>query len=172
MPDDPRSAALEALTSAPDYHLNSLELSAAAMYAGASIEAVREALAARDDLPRRLTIEEEAALRFAIEHSGSEDREAFMAQVPSARVSGYCGCGCATVDLEITDPDAPRASENHPPFENIIVVDGEGAKLGALSVFVLDGLLYTLELVDRGDGPISPMPPLERLAVDRSRARA
>lgn len=163
MNESPRSAALDALTNAPDYHLHSLELSAAAIYSGASIEDVREALAARGDLPRRLTIEEEAALRFTIEHSGSPDRDAFMAQVPSARVRGYCGCGCATVDLLILDPDAPRARYGHPPFGEVAVLDDEGAAIGTVSVFVVGGLLHTIELLDNGDGPISPMPPLERL---------
>lgn len=169
MNDDPRSAALSALTNSPDYHLRSLELSAAAMYAGASIEAVREALAARPDLPRRLSIEEEAALRFAIEYTDSADRDAFLAQVPAARVTGYCGCGCATVDLEIVDPSAPRASEIHPPFGDVSILEEDGMVIGGISIFVADGLICSIELSDYGDGPISPMPPLEQLVFDPAR---
>lgn len=165
MPGDPRSSALRALTHAPDYHLNALELSAAAMYAGASIEAVREALAARTDLPRPLSVEEEAVLRYSIEHCRSRDREALMAQVPSARVRGYCGCGCATVDLLISDPGVPRARDGHPPFGEIAVLDEDGRAIGTVTIFVVAGLLHTIELVDNGDGPISPMPPLERLEL-------
>jgi hypothetical protein len=124
---------------------------------------VREALAARADLPRPLSAEEEAVLRFAVEHSGSRDREALMAQIPSARVRGYCGCGCATVDLLIEDPDVPRARDGHPPFGEVAVLDEKGAIVGSVSIFVVAGLLHTIELVDNGDGPISPMPPIERL---------
>src|SRR5690349_6785608 len=97
---DRKYRTLEALTRAPDYHLNSLELSAAALCAGATIEEIRDALAARSDLPRPLTADEEAALRFTIENSDTPDREALLAQLASAHVRGYCGCGCATVDLE------------------------------------------------------------------------
>lgn len=169
MTQDPRSAALEALTNTPDYHLRSLELSAAAMYSGASIEAVRKALAARTDLPRRLSLEEEEALRFAVGNSDSADRSALLMQVASARVRGYCGCGCATVELAILDPDAPRANEELASFEAVEILDDQGETIGGVVAFVVDGLLHTLELVDYGDGPIAPMPPLDRLVLKAAR---
>lgn len=49
---------------------------------------------------RPLTESEKSLLRWLLEHGEACGRD-FLPQVDRARVSGRCGCGCATVDLAI-----------------------------------------------------------------------
>ena len=49
---------------------------------------------------RPLTESEQSLLRWLLEHGEARGRD-FLPQIDRARVSGRCGCGCATVDLVV-----------------------------------------------------------------------
>ncbi|MBK8479212.1 MAG: hypothetical protein IPL39_23910 [Opitutaceae bacterium] len=49
---------------------------------------------------RPLTESEKTLLRWLLEHGETRGRD-FLPQIDCARVSGRCGCGCATVDLAV-----------------------------------------------------------------------
>lgn len=165
MHDGEKAAALHALTNveAQEYPLRAKELFDAANAAGASGDEISSALRARAELPRLLTDREAAAARLTIEMSASEDREALLAQLSSAQVVGYCGCGCATVHLEVPPSQAPRAGVTREVIDTVFVLDTDGEIEGGIIVFTADGYLDSLEVHDFGGEPISPMPPIERL---------
>ncbi len=54
-----------------------------------------------DQRPRPLTKAERDALRAVLGAADFAGRDSLLAQIPSARVVGRRGCGCATVDLEV-----------------------------------------------------------------------
>lgn len=49
---------------------------------------------------RPLTEREKTLLRWLLEHGAPCGRE-FLPQIDRTRVSGRCGCGCATIDLAV-----------------------------------------------------------------------
>ena len=80
---------------------------------------------------------------------------ALLAQVPHARVSGRCGCGCATVDLEV----ARTAVAPAPPHDNPAVDAGYTTPHWAgVMVCSEDGYLSLLEIYSVSDDPISMWP--------------
>ncbi len=98
-------------------------------------------------------------------------RAALREQVDVIRIVGGCDCGCATVDLAI--PDAPPSDAIAYPIPNeATVFDAHGHAIGRALVFARDGCLAQLEVYSYGNEPISPFPPVERLAHIRSRKAA
>lgn len=114
--------------------------------------------------PRPLQPEERAALLALLNYADFDGRDALLAQVDVARVVGFCGCGCATVDIGIDS--APATTSVALPIPNeAVVVDDDGEAIGGVLLFVKDGHLNSLEVYDYGGGPISPFPPAERLKL-------
>jgi len=115
--------------------------------------------------PRPLRPEERAALSAVLNYADFDGRDALLAQVDSARVVGYCGCGCATVLLAV-ESAAPASSSGSPIPNEATIIGADGDPLGGLLVFLEDGYLATLEVYSYDD-PISPFPPMERLKLLR-----
>ena len=104
-----------------------------------------------------------AALSAVLNYADFDGRDALLAQVDSARVVGYCGCGCATVLLAV-ESAAPASSSGSPIPNEATIIGADGDPLGGLLVFLEDGYLATLEVYSYDD-PISPFPPMERLKL-------
>jgi hypothetical protein len=99
-----------------------------------------------------------------LNYADFDGRDALLDQADAARVVGFCGCGCATVDLAV---DAARSATSvaHPIPNEAVVLDDEGAAIGGVLVFVREGYLASLEVYDFNGVPISPFPSTDRLRV-------
>ncbi len=78
------------------------------------------------------------------------------AQAETARVTGRCGCGCPTVDLEV-DATLPVAEVTERAAVEVDAPDG------GLIVFVDDGRLSGLEYWTTGDEPPVAFPAPEEI---------
>lgn len=97
-------------------------------------------------------------------HADFAGRDALVAQARSARADSYCGCGCATIGLDV-DRSMQQASGRRSPISNGAgVFNADGDEVGGIIVFVDDGYLSALEIYS-WDDPISPLPPLDRLVL-------
>lgn len=115
--------------------------------------------------PRSLQPEESAALLTVLNYADFEGRDALLNQVDATRVVGFCGCGCATVDLAV-DAAPSTTGMAHPIPNEAVVLDTDGDAIGGVLVFVRDGYLASLEVYDFGGVPISPFPPADRLRLE------
>ncbi|MCX5204583.1 hypothetical protein OG897_24400 [Streptomyces sp. NBC_00237] len=90
---------------------------------------------------------------------------ALRAQIPHARVTGRCGCGCATVDLEV-DREAVTAAPWHdrPAVEAGYPADEYGA--GVL-LFTAEGYLSGLEIYSASGDPVTEWPDPAGLEIER-----
>ncbi|PNG20411.1 hypothetical protein [Streptomyces cahuitamycinicus] len=80
---------------------------------------------------------------------------ALRAQIPHTRVTGRCGCGCATVDLEVDRTAVPPA----PAHDNPAVEAGYAAPHAAgVMAFTKDGYLSALEIYSVSSEPITSWP--------------
>jgi hypothetical protein len=161
---DSAHPAVQALLNTPAAELTArrAELQATAEAAGMSTDDIKEVLNSRRELPRPLLPEERATLLSLLDYQDFEGRDELVAQVDAARVDGYCGCGCATVDLTV-DPAAPSAPKGNWPIPNeAIVIDAAGEPIGRIIIFVDGGYLLMLQILS-DQRPISPLPPLDRL---------
>jgi hypothetical protein len=169
-----RGEVIDALTNMPIEQLLAAQrqLKADAEQTGITSAEFCAALSARPDHPRPLLPIERDTLLAILGYGDFEGRDELVAQVDSATVVGYCGCGCATVDLEV-DPDAPRAhaTENMTIIPNeATVLDADGEPIGGIIVFVDNGCLSRLEIYDWLDPTgISPLPPVDRLQLKTDR---
>jgi hypothetical protein len=112
--------------------------------------------------PRSLTPQEKAVLRALLKHADFDGRGALLGQIDVAQVVGRCGCGCATVDLEVGErPVDEAASRPLPNQANVIGADGE--PIGGVMVFIANGRLSTLEVYSNTDEPINPLPSVSEL---------
>lgn len=167
---DSAHPAVQALlnTPAPELAARRAELQVAADAAGLSPDEIGRILDSRPELPRPLLPEERATLLALLNYADFRGRDALVKQVDSARVDGYCGCGCATVDLSV-DSAAPSARKTYRPIPNeASVVDLDGESIGGVIVFPDDGYLSLLEIFWY-EKPISPFPPLDRLELFKRR---
>jgi hypothetical protein len=114
--------------------------------------------------PRSLRPEERTVLRALLKYADFDARDALLAQVEVARVVGYCGCGCASVDLAV-DASEPPNSVAHPIPNEARVLGADGEAVGAVLVFVRDGRLSMLEVYNYSGEPISPLPSTDRLEL-------
>ncbi|WP_455352821.1 hypothetical protein [Streptomyces sp. SYSU K217416] len=89
---------------------------------------------------------------------------ALRAQIPYARVTGRCGCGCATVDLRVDRARAaPAPAHDSPAVEASYNTSPVGA--GVL-VFTDEGYLSGLEIYSVEDDPITNWPDARLLTID------
>jgi hypothetical protein len=87
--------------------------------------------------------------------------EALRAQIPGLIAKRGCKCGCGTIDLIPQDKDLPKSSLRGLLPVSGHVLDDNGDTVGGVLVFVVDGLLSTLE-VYWYDQPI-PLPRVENV---------
>ena len=163
--DDARRRATQALQDVPAAELvaNRAKLQHAAQEAGLTPDDIAEILNARPELPRPLLPEERATLMAILVRGDFDGRDALVAQADSALVNSYCGCGCATVGLEV-DRTTPHAFDVPSPISNSAYVsDSDGEPIGGIVVVVDDGYLSSLEIYWY-ENPISPFPPIDRLS--------
>jgi hypothetical protein len=114
--------------------------------------------------PRLLRPEERATLLALLNYADFDGRDALLAQVDAARVVGFCGCGCATVDISV-ESEPSTTSVAHPIPNEAVVLDDDGDGIGGVLVFARDGYLAGLEVYDFNGVPISPLPSTDRLRV-------
>ncbi|MEU7002993.1 hypothetical protein [Nonomuraea sp. NPDC046570] len=110
---------------------------------------------------RPLSAEEQVVILalLAQDFPGAEE---LRAQVPSAVVTGHCGCGCATVNLR--PGTGPRAL-NSPVQDGVLISAYTRGRGDGVLLFVEDGHLSCLEIYATEDEP-APLPHPEDLIVD------
>lgn len=163
--DSARARALAALRDVPVAELleRRAELQDAARAAGVSAEEIVATLNGRKENPRALAESERRTLCALLDHADFPGRDALRAQVPHARVVGYCPCGCATVKLAVNPQmAAPADVTSRVPGNELRVFDEGGTEAGGVILFVDDGYLSQLEIHTWFD-PICPFPPSELL---------
>ncbi|WP_271215761.1 hypothetical protein [Streptosporangium carneum] len=84
------------------------------------------------------------------------------AQVPSAVVTGGCGCGCATVNLRTEGGPLALAV---PARKGVVVSAGVRGRGDGVLLFVEEGRLSCLEVYSCEDAP-APLPRPEDLVID------
>ena len=159
-----REEAISALRDTPAAELvvRRTELQNAAQQAGLTPDDIEAVLNSRPDLPRPLLPGEHRTLMTVLQQADFPGRDALLAQAETASVVGYCGCGCASVQLAVAD-GLPTATRTPSPIPNeATVLDADGEAIGGILVFLTDGSLSLLEVYDYGDR-ISPFPPVEQL---------
>ncbi|MGW1072136.1 hypothetical protein [Streptomyces sp. NPDC002537] len=88
--------------------------------------------------------------------SGSDPaREALRAQIPHARVTDGCGCGCVTVGLTVDRASVPPAPGAQHPAADAWYTDPADA---GVMVFAKDGYLSLLEIYSASSEPITAWP--------------
>jgi hypothetical protein len=85
-------------------------------------------------------------------------REELDQQLASAEAVSLCECGCGTINLRVVGA-SPRANCREP-----IPIEAYGDGIEVL-LFVRDGLLASLEVVDHGDARPLPYPRPEQLKL-------
>jgi hypothetical protein len=164
MTEGGRERALRALRDTPAAELAArrAELQDAAQRESVTPKEVEAVLNARPVNPRPLLPGERRTLLMVLRQPEFPGRDALLAQVDPASVVGYCGRGCASVQLAVAD-GPPAATETRSVIPNeATVVDEDGEPVEGILVFLTDGYLSLLEVYDHGDR-ISPFPPAERL---------
>lgn len=117
----------------------------------------------RPEVPRELLPAERGALLAILDRVDADVHAALLVQAQSARVVGSCGCGCASVDLEVDRTAPPARGTSSPLPVHTVVRDAAGDEVGGVIVFLDDdGFLSLLEVYSWGE-PISPFPPADRL---------
>ena len=115
---------------------------------------------------RPLTLYEVELLGFLLPAGAFPDVDVYRDQIPHARVSGVCGCGCPSIALSVT-PQVRRARFHGDP---LLPVEAEGAGRDFVQVllFAPDGSLQYLELVCFDEPALTAFPsPLELRRVNR-----
>jgi hypothetical protein len=110
-----------------------------------------------EDFPRPLNERELEVLEhlFTLDFPG---RDALRAQVPHVTVVAACPCGCPTRDYAVDRDRAAAADVVAYDVANAMVESGPGVP-GEVILFVRDGYLWSLELVDySGDGAPAELP--------------
>ncbi|HEV2790364.1 MAG TPA: hypothetical protein VGV69_03595 [Solirubrobacterales bacterium] len=115
--------------------------------------------------PRPLQPEETAVIRVLLDHADFDGRAELLAQVPTAKVVGRCGCGCATVELAVDRAPADDAVPRPIPNQATIF-DEVGDPIGGVLLFAKDGCLAELEVYSFGKEPIATLPRPERLMLE------
>ena len=101
-------------------------------------------------LPRPLVPEEKALLEFLLS-ADFPGRDGLSAQVDHAEVVWECDCGCGTVNLSVREPVVSATAREPIPIE----AHAEGLEV---LLFVRNGLLQSLEIVDYEDRRPLPYP--------------
>lgn len=117
---------------------------------------------------RDLTEREREVLDFLLA-ADFQGAPALRVQARSARVTGVCGCGCATIDLEVDRETSPRAElAKRVPVEAFGKSQSPDAA-GGLLLFADDGWLSGLEIWFTSDEPPREFPPSEMFELPRNR---
>ena len=166
---DPKATALARLAAGSATYLaeHRASLQRDARAAGATLDEIEAMLNGRHELPRSLLRGEAEVLNAVINRLPSPAREQLREQSVAVRVTGYCSCGCATVDLEAPSSSLRVSGVASPLDVDVVVSDEAGVPVGAILVFLDKGKLSLLEVISFGD-PISPFPGLERISCERS----
>ncbi|MFD3514127.1 hypothetical protein [Streptomyces sp. NPDC058657] len=109
-----------------------------------------------NDAPNdRLTPDAAAVLDALLDGPGAV-LAALREQVPHVRVAGWCGCGCATVDLAV-DRSVVAAA---PPHDSPVVEGfyGESAHGAGVMLFTSEGYLSGMEIYTAADEPLTVWP--------------
>ncbi len=85
-------------------------------------------------------------------------------QAVSARVVGTCGCGCASVELEVDRAECAPSSTGRPIAAEATVLDQSGNEIGGIIVFLEAGYLSYLEIYSFYE-PIEAFPSRDRLQI-------
>ena len=116
---------------------------------------------ARFSQPRELKPHERALLEFLLtaEFPGKSE---LQDQARHVQAIGDCDCGCGTIDMSFQEPATPP----HNP-ERVVVEAHRDSPEGPIEVllFVRDGLLSSLEIVDYLDTRLYPTPDQLKLWV-------
>ena len=107
--------------------------------------------------PRELNKDERAMLDFLLS-ADFQGRTELRKQAESVQAVAVCECGCGTIDLKVSGM-AARAFSKEP-----IPVEAHGAGVEVL-LFVRDGFLRLLEVVDYGDSRPFPYPRVQSLKL-------
>jgi hypothetical protein len=107
---------------------------------------------------RTLSERERALLLHIIDLAGDEDREALRQQADAAVVTGHCGCGCPTVDLEV-EPGRSTPIDGRRLVFDAWWTPADDRQGGGVLMFVIDGWLSLLEVWWTDDTPPSELPP-------------
>lgn len=110
--------------------------------------------------PRELTASERALLTFLLT-ADFPGRDELLQQARKVKATGDCDCGCGTIDL-VVESNGPRATVREP-----VPVEAWKRGTGAVDVmlFVRNGLLSMLEVVDYDTDHPSPYPKPEDLEL-------
>jgi hypothetical protein len=110
---------------------------------------------------RPLTRQEESLVRWLIEHGGP-GTEAYLPQIPQARVVSRCSCGCASIDFAIAGK-SPSADDGMKILSDYWWQAADGALFGVFA-FARGGLLAGLEVwpID-GEAATASLPTVEEL---------
>jgi hypothetical protein len=79
------------------------------------------------------------------------DRDELKTQTNCAEVCWECDCGCGTINMELKEPYIRAAARGSIP------VEAYGKDVDVL-LFVKEGPIRSLEIVDHGDAPHSRIP--------------
>jgi hypothetical protein len=119
-------------------------------------------------MARDLSAEEGAVLDAFLQGDwlGSEP---LRQQAREIRVSGKCGCGCATVEFTVDSTNAPQAPPQNPaPKEATVWNDDRTQVIGGILLFAPDGYLSSMEIYTFTDNSIEVFPPLDRIDFELS----
>jgi hypothetical protein len=162
-----KADAVAALLETPTENLleRQADLQSAAREAGLTSEEISEILNARADLPRELLPIERDTLLAILGHADFVGRDELVAQVDSTLVVGYCGCGCATINLQVGSGAPPAPLTPSPISTRPTVLDAAGEAIGGIVIFLdNEGYLGSLEIYGWLESHgISPLPPVNRL---------
>jgi hypothetical protein len=111
--------------------------------------------------PRPLTEREQATLDFMLSPDDSR-LEPLREQAKTARVTGMCTCGCATIDLAVDRQTSTRAPGlRSPAVDSYSRNRVDSVEARDLILFVDDGWLSSLEVVFYDGPPPAEFPDLE-----------
>ena len=108
-------------------------------------------------VPRQLSPEELALAEFllSVEFRG---RDELRKQLNVAQVTGTCECGCGTILIRVNDAIEKAATTER------VVIEAYGKGVDVL-MFVRDGTLSSIEIVDHGDARPLRYPRPEELTL-------
>ncbi|MTD13462.1 hypothetical protein GIS00_05820 [Nakamurella sp. YIM 132087] len=87
-------------------------------------------------------------------------------QIPSARVTGRCTCGCPSIDILTTGGESAAIPDGLLPVEGAARLNGPvGDPDDQILLFVQDGRLSAMEYVWNGDAPPRDWPSTDQITV-------
>jgi hypothetical protein len=113
--------------------------------------------------PRALTDGERAVLERLLS-ADFKDAAPYRAQLDAVTVVGRCGCGCATIELDVDRRRVEPASfDPNAPFY-AVPVEGHGPRGAWILSHVREGYISELEVVPPGNKALK-LPPADELRL-------